>query len=140
MSLWFGGDDALERRAVRALEAGLRNARVYARGATPARWQLHGNQRAGDAIVVGDLGHVIVQSAADRLGDAGAHGWDSANPDMHGIFLAAGPHIRAAGRIAAFESVHVYPFLASLLGLRRVSPTDGDPSVLAPYVRAAPGY
>ena len=88
-------------------------------------------------IVVADLGYVLAKSAGDRLHDRGNHGWDPENAAMHGIFVAAGPQIRAAGVIPAFESVHVYPFLAALLRLEHAPHVDGTPVVLAPYLRAA---
>ena len=138
MSIWFGGDDALARRAVDALGTRLTHARAYVRGATPERWHLDGNPRGGDAIVVADLGYVVVKGATDRFLDTGTHGWDPSYPEMHGIFLAAGPQVRRAGRIPAFDNVHVFPFLAALLGLEHVPPTDGDMRVLAPYLRSSP--
>jgi predicted AlkP superfamily pyrophosphatase or phosphodiesterase len=138
MSLWFDGDDALRRHAFTTLSARLVHAHVYARGETPERWHLAGNSRAGDLIVVADVGYVIVASAHDRWLDRGSHGWDPANPLMHGIFIAAGPNVKHAGTIPAFDNVHLYPFLASLLGLAHPPATDADPRVLAPYLRAAP--
>ena len=136
MSLWFGGDTLFARRAVSALNAALRHARAYVRGETPARWHLDGNPRAGDAIVVADLGYVVAKSPGDKVLDRGNHGWDPAEEAMHGIFIASGPQVRSAGSIPAFENVHVYPFLASLLGLERTPAMDGDARVLAPYLRA----
>jgi alkaline phosphatase D len=138
MSLWFAGDESLERRTLEALGRGLTHAHAYARNATPAHWHLDGNARAGDAIVVAELGYVLVKGAADRFADTGTHGWDPALPEMQGIFLAAGPHVRASGRISAFENVHVFPFLAALLGLEHPPRTDGDARVLAPYLRRPP--
>jgi predicted AlkP superfamily pyrophosphatase or phosphodiesterase len=136
MSLWFGGDSALARRTLGVLGAGLVHARAYARGDTPARWHMAGNVRGGEVLVVAEPGYVVAKGAADKLLDRGNHGWDPSDPAMHGIFIAAGPQIRAAGTIAAFESVHVYAFLASLLRLTRAPAGDGDARVLAPYLRA----
>jgi predicted AlkP superfamily pyrophosphatase or phosphodiesterase len=135
MSLWFGGDSALARRTLGVLERGLVHARAYALGATPARWHVDGNPRGGDVLVVAEPGYIVAKSAGDRVLDRGTHGWDSEDPLMHGIFVAAGPQIRASGPIPAFESVHVYPFLAALLRLERAPRGDGDPAVLAPYLR-----
>lgn len=136
MSLWFGADSALARRAVIALNVGLHHARAYARGETPARWHLYGSTRAGDVIVVADFGYVVAKGTSDRVLDRGNHGWDPAEEAMHGIFIAAGPQVRPAGVIPAFENVHVYPFLAALLGLDRVPAVDGNGRVLTPYLRA----
>jgi predicted AlkP superfamily pyrophosphatase or phosphodiesterase len=138
MPLWFAGDSALARRTLGVLDAGLSHARAYARGATPARWHVDGNVRGGEVIVVAEPGWVVVKSAGDRVLDRGNHGWDSDDPLMHGIFVAAGPRIRPSGAIPAFESVHVYPFLAAILELERAPRGDGDPAVLAPYLRAGP--
>jgi endoglucanase len=135
MSLWFHGDSALARRTLAAL-AHQPHARAYARGATPARWHLDANARAGDVLVVGELGYQLAKSADDRVIDAGNHGWDPTANEMHGVFVAAGPQIRARGAIPEFESVNVYPFIAALLGLRDAPAVDGRLDVLAPYLRS----
>jgi len=137
MSLWFGDDSTLARRTLDVLNAGLVHARAYARGATPARWHLDGNVRAGDVLVVAEPGYVVAKGEHDRVLDRGNHGWDPIDETMHGIFVAAGPQIARVGRIPAFESVGVYPFLVALLRLDRAPRTDGDATVLAPYVRVA---
>jgi hypothetical protein len=46
--------------------------------------------------------------------------------------------VRAAGRIAAFENVHVYPAVAAMLGLAPNPEIDGQLGVLAPVLRALP--
>jgi hypothetical protein len=117
------------------LNAGLVHARAYGLADTPARWHVYGNVRGGDVIIVAEPGYVVAKGARDRVIDRGNHGWDPIDPVMHGIFVAAGPQIRAAGTIPSFESVHVYPFLASLLRLTRAPTGDGDAGVLAPYLR-----
>jgi arylsulfatase A-like enzyme len=138
MPLWFGGDSALARRTLDVLGAGLTHARAYSISNAPGRWHMADNARGGEVFVVGEPGYVIAKGAGDRVLDRGTHGWDPVDPLMLGIFVAAGPQIRAAGTIPSFESVHVYPFVASLLRLARTPRTDGDPAVLAPYLRVAP--
>jgi predicted AlkP superfamily pyrophosphatase or phosphodiesterase len=138
MPLWFAGDTNLARRTRDALAAGLTHARAYTPTTAPARWHIAGNVRAGEVFVVAEPGYVIAKGAGDRVLDRGTHGWDPADSLMRGIFVAAGAGIVAAGPIPAFESVHVYPFLVSLLRLSHAPRTDGDPAVLAPYLRATP--
>ena len=87
------------------------------------------------SIVVAEPGYVIAKGDHDRVLDRGNHGWDPIDPVMHGIFVAAGPQIARAGRIPAFESVGVYPFLVAMLRLQRAPRTDGDPAALARYLR-----
>jgi len=136
MPLWFGLDTALARRTLHALNAGLTHARAYSIASAPDRWHMNGNVRGGEVFVVAEPGYVIAKGAADRVLDRGSHGWDPIDPLMGGIFVAAGPQIRAAGTIPSFESVNVYPFLTALLRLARGPRTDGDAAVLAPYLRA----
>jgi predicted AlkP superfamily pyrophosphatase or phosphodiesterase len=137
MSLWFGGNEAVKRRTLAVLNRGLTHARAYARGDTPSRWHLDGNARAGDVIVVAELGYIVAGNASDRFLDRGSHGWDPAYEQMRGIFIASGPRIRPAGMIPVFDNVHIYPFLAALLGLKHTPRTDADARVLAPYLRLA---
>jgi hypothetical protein len=136
MSLWFGGDSARMRRAHAVLSTALARskAEVYWRPELPERWHLRDNPRAGDLILVAPDGWILERRASDRAPSAGAHGWDPALKDMQGIFVAAGPNIRRAGVIPAFENVHVYPFIAALLRLDGVPVVDGRLSVLQDYL------
>jgi alkaline phosphatase D len=135
MSLWFGGDTVVARRTLAALRRGLSHARAYAPSEAPAAWHVEGNVRAGEVLVVADPGWVLAKGARDRVLDVGTHGWDPVDPAMHGIFIAAGPQVAGAKAIPAFESVHVYPFIAAMLRLERAPRADADASVLAPYLR-----
>ncbi|NCF34412.1 MAG: hypothetical protein GWP50_12705 [Proteobacteria bacterium] len=66
---------------------------------------------------------------------AGAHGYlPRQDPRMLGVFYAKGPDIRP-GSLSAFENIHVYPFVRSLLALPPAQDIDGDPRVLAEYLR-----
>ena len=133
MSLWFGGDSARMRRARAALA--VPHVSTYFRTDAPARWHVGGNPRMGDLLVVGETGYTLKRNGTDLGPSAGSHGYDPALPDMQGIFLAAGPGIRRGSRIAAFENVHVYPFLAALLRLGRIPTVDGAFGVLRSALR-----
>ena len=135
MSLWFSGDSARLRRARAVLDAGMLHAHTYVRTEIPERWHLRENSRAGDLLLVADEGWILQRRASDKAPAAGAHGYDPLLPDMQGIFLAAGPNVKALGRIPALENVHVYPFLAALLRLDRVPAVDGERRVLSEALR-----
>ena len=66
--------------------------------------------------------------------DGGTHGYHSSR-EMDGLFIAAGPAIKARGNIARFSNIHIYPFMAELLGLELMSAIDGDAAVLAPLLQ-----
>ncbi len=55
---------------------------------------------------------------------AGDHGSDPSQPDMHGIFYAAGPGIASGRTLGAVEQVDVYALICRLLGLEP-APNDG---------------
>lgn len=64
----------------------------------------------------------------------GVHGYDPRLASMHGLFLAAGPRIRAAGAVAPFENIHVYDLLCALVNVQ-AAPNDGDPGVTRGLLR-----
>lgn len=146
MALWFDGDDARREATYEALRRGLAAsnapARVWRRAETPAAWGLRDEPRAGELVVLAAPGYFVTARplpAHVRI-SPGDHGWDpAAAPGLDGIFLAAGPNVRPLGELPAFRNVHVYPFLARLLGVRPVPGGDGDDAVLRGAHRAAAG-
>ena len=135
LSIWFGADSARLRAAEKVVNEAHGHAHAYQRSETPPDWHMRDNPRAGDLLVVADEGFLVQRRASDKPPQAGAHGYDPSLPDMQGIFLAAGPNIRALGVVAPFENVDVYPFLASLLRLERVPQVDGRPATLSGALR-----
>lgn len=115
VTLWVG--DSARADSIRdGLNAGLGYARAYRRYEIPDRFRYGGSERAGDLLVLAEPGHQVLRRGG-RPQSGGAHGYDPASPEMHGIFLAMGPAFRAGTRVPAFENVHVYPLVAHLLGL-----------------------
>ncbi len=118
-------------RALRAeLNAGLTQARAYLREEIPARLHVRGSPRIGDILVIPEgLGLVGFRRVVERvrlLLRPGMHGWDPHLPEMHGIFLAAGPGIAAGVTLPPVEAVDVYPLVAHLLGLTPHPAVAGD--------------
>ena len=135
--LYFDGDEERLQSVERALQRGLRHATVYRRDETPERWRYRDNDRIGDLVVSADLGWVIRLRDWRPWTGGGMHGWDPRFESMHGIFMAMGPRVPQGVTIPAFENIHVYPFLAELLGLEP-APVDGRLDVLAPLLERQP--
>lgn len=112
-----------------ALDDAMPHARVYRSDNAPPRLHMRNNPRFGDLVVLPDEGYTVGIGPAGGS-SVGRHGWDPANSKMHGIFLAMGPRIAGGSRIPAFESVHVYPFMARVLGLDPARGVEGDAAVL----------
>ena len=110
---------------------------VHRRGAYPEQIQLGDGPRTPDFIAtIAPPGYLLLKRPKREVNPpAGAHGYlPRRDPRMLGIFYANGPDIRP-GRLSAFENVHVYPYVRSLLGLPPAQNIDGDPRVLAKYLR-----
>jgi len=53
------------------------------------------------------------------------HGYAPSDPDMHGLFVARGPHLVQGERHDAFSSIHLYALMAELLQVTP-APHSGD--------------
>jgi hypothetical protein len=88
-------------------------------------------------LITANPGYYIVErnrskfEATRKRGSSfGAHGYDPRQvPQMLGIFIANGPHIKSGLKIPAFENVHVYPLIAKILNLP-LPEIDGRAEVL----------
>src|SRR6478609_4087082 len=98
--------------------------KVYKRKEFPARWH-YDVERAGDLMIVADPGYYIqvaprnFEKNPPKSPVFGVHGYDPADvKDTHGIFYAMGTNIKSGITVPPFENVHVYPFIAKILGLK----------------------
>ena len=108
---------------------------VYLREEVPERLHYRSDPRIGDIVIVAAPGRTVVTPDRVPGRDTFTHGWDNAVREMGAIFMARGPRIRPGARAGPFESIHVYPFLAELLGLEANPAADGRLDVLAPLLR-----
>ena len=114
------------------------NYKVYRKNETPSKWNYRDNPRIGDILVVANPGHQLKDSRGEILFHKkvwGTHGFDPyITPDMGAIFYALGPNIKPGKKSLAFENIHVYPFIAKILGLTTPK-VDGDFNVLSEFYR-----
>ena len=111
------------------LNARLEDATAYPRDALPERLHARDHPALGDVVIVAEEG-ASVGFDTSRSAPAGMHGWDPTFPPMHGIFLTRGPGVAPGTTLPAFENVHVYPWMAHVLGLTPQTPVDGELAVL----------
>lgn len=111
-----------------------KNYTVYKKEDLPGRWH-YTHDRVGDLFIEAHKGFQLQMvnrtfGVTDTVPFIGVHGYDPYTfPDMYGIFYAMGPNIKSGKRVPAFENIHVYPFIATLLGLR-IPEIDGSAEVL----------
>lgn len=101
---------------------------VYRKGSVPARFHYNAHARIPPVVLLADEGWTI--SSHDRVKlmgppRGGTHGYDNQLPSMGALFVAAGPGVARGRVLPPFASVHVYPLLAHLLGIRPAR-TDGS--------------
>lgn len=114
--------------------------KVYKQNEFPERWH-YKNERSGDILIVAESGTYFHTEPKDLTawegkGNFGEHGYDPASiKEVHGIFYAMGPNVKQGVKLKSFENIHVYPFVAKILGLK-IPEIDGDEKVLKPvYIK-----
>jgi predicted AlkP superfamily pyrophosphatase or phosphodiesterase len=117
-----------------SLRAMLPEAEVWLRADVPGRFHYAADPRIGDVVALAAPGATIATPDRIPVRDGFTHGWDNQIPEMGAVFVARGPRIEAGVRIPPFESVHVYPLLAHLLGLEPNARADGRLEVLGPML------
>jgi alkaline phosphatase D len=114
------------------LNSGISGYDVYRKQDFPDNWNYQ-NDRIGDILVVANPGKYLIKSSRsiDNWEDEwGTHGFDPYVCDEIGaIFYANGPNIASNRKIDAFQNVHVYPFIAKILGINTPE-IDGKVEVL----------
>ena len=105
---------------------------VYRRADMPKELHYDSNPREGDPVVVPNGPYNIRAKAPAKEGTLrGGHGFDPVTmPEMKAIFFAEGPDIKPETKLASFENVNVYPFIAKILELRAPI-SDGSARVLS---------
>jgi alkaline phosphatase D len=108
--------------------------KVYKQSEFPEHWH-YKNTRSGDILIVAEPGTYFLKTPVDLkgwegTGNFGEHGYDPAlTKDVNGIFYAIGPNVKQGIKLKPFENIHVYPFVAKILGLK-IPKIDGDVKVL----------
>ncbi|OEK05653.1 alkaline phosphatase family protein [Roseivirga misakiensis] len=117
------------------------NYQVFFKAEMPEYWHYGTNNRVGDLFVKMNPGHYLTspqrKSQAIRLqAFRGEHGFDPGETeDMGAIFYAKGPNFKSGMKIGKFRNIHVYPLIASVLGITSLPEIDGNLEVLKPILK-----
>ena len=86
----------------------------------PARLDYGRNPRVPPIVCMAKLGWQVATRARfnPAYATGGAHGYDNAEPDMAGIFIANGPAFASGVTLERIDNVDVYPRLAAVLGVK----------------------
>ncbi|MEQ8583185.1 MAG: ectonucleotide pyrophosphatase/phosphodiesterase [Marinoscillum sp.] len=105
------------------------NMNVYTRKNIPEYLSFKNNDRIGDFILVTDAPTIILEKPMPVTG--GTHGFNPyTDENMGAIFYATGPKLKSGLEMPPVENIHIYPFIAQLLGLTISEPIDGNLNAL----------
>ena len=83
----------------------------------PARLHYGANARVPAIVCLAEASWTLLAGPPRHPVEGGDHGGDNDDLAMRAVFLAAGPAIRARGRVPTDDNVDVYPLLAHLIGV-----------------------
>jgi alkaline phosphatase D len=130
-ALLYPNDEAAAAKAFEQLRGASDTFEVYRQADVPAYLHYNSNPRIGDPVIIPSGPYMIRAHASEspeitQPALKGEHGYDpSKMKSMRAIFYAVGPDIRPGAKVAPFENVDVYPFVARILGLE-IGPVDGN--------------
>lgn len=108
--------------------------RTYKQENVPNYLNFKNEQKIGDLVMITDAPKTIVYRKTKRtkpIKPGGMHGYDPfSNENMGAIFYMEGPDVKKNHKQPEAENVHIYPFVAYLLGLKITEPIDGNPEAL----------
>lgn len=105
--------------------------RVYLKQEIPEKWGYKNHRRVPDIIMIADPGY-SVRTSAGVLSDnfpGGNHGYAPETEEMRSLFIASGPDFKKGVTAEAFQNIHLYELMATLLNIEP-APNDGSPDSL----------
>ncbi len=111
--------------------------KVYKRSELPEHWHYGETARCGDLFLNAAPGYYFKNMKQQEIAEmknpgkvVGVHGYDPILvKDMHGIFYAMGPNIKAGQQLPSFPNIDVFPLVAKILNLN-LPKIDGNPATL----------
>ncbi|XP_051904431.1 ectonucleotide pyrophosphatase/phosphodiesterase family member 7-like [Hippocampus zosterae] len=104
-------------KVYQALKGAHPHLHVYKKEEMPERLHFANNKRILPIILLADAGYVINGYFPVQF-NKGEHGFDNQEMDMKAFFRAAGPAFRKGLKVGPFETVHIYPLMCHILGIR----------------------
>ncbi|XP_029943472.1 ectonucleotide pyrophosphatase/phosphodiesterase family member 7-like [Salarias fasciatus] len=90
---------------------------VFKKEELPERFRFSRHDRILPLVLLSDAGYVINGYFPVQF-NKGEHGFDNQDLDMKALFRAVGPAFRRNLEVGPFETVHIYPLMCHILGIR----------------------
>lgn len=111
---------------------------VFLKNNLPSRYHYDKEQeRIGDLVIMPKAPYTFGTRSQPLAHGSSTHGYDPfLTPEMGSIFYANGPAFKKINNLAPFENIHVYPLMATILGLKyKKDSIDGSIDVLLPILK-----
>ncbi len=112
------------------LKKGENHFKAYKKKDVPEYFHFSHNPFIGDIVLIADLGwslgnsRLIKRISPDTY-SKGDHGYDNNQMDMHGIFIAKGPHFKKNYFTGTLFNVDIYPLLCKIFNISPRQNIDG---------------
>ncbi|PKL84105.1 MAG: alkaline phosphatase family protein [Ignavibacteriae bacterium HGW-Ignavibacteriae-3] len=100
--------------------------KVYYKKDIPEYYHFNDHPFITSIVVIADLGWSVITNRKSEWDALGDHGFDNHQIDMHGIFLAAGPHFRKNYRTGTLWNIDIYPLLCKIFDIYPRTNIDGN--------------
>jgi len=111
---------------------------MFLKGDLPSRYHYDKEQeRIGDLVIMPKAPYTFGTRSRPLTNGSSTHGYDPfLTPEMGSIFYAKGPAFKKINNLTPFENIHVYPLIATILGLKYEEDSiDGSIDVLLPILK-----
>jgi len=108
--------------------------KAWAKETLPERWNYGKSERISAIVAVADSSWYLATRPLTGKFRGGAHGYDNRNPDMYGIFYAAGPAFKRGVIVTELDNVDIYNLICKILNLKP-APNDGKIEHILPLLK-----
>ncbi len=111
------------------LKANQNHYKVYLKTELPNYYHFSNHPFISPIILIADLGWSIVNNETIKYFrksySKGNHGYDNNHLDMHGTFIASGPHFKSNLKTGTINNIDIYPLLSKIFNIYPRSNIDG---------------
>ncbi len=135
-----GEDQKQIQKTVDQLNKKAKHFKAYTRASMPSEYHYSRSDRVGDIVLVPRSPYSLKLKDGNKKIPKANHGYPPLkDKNLWGIFYAKGSMFKSGLKLKAFENVHVYPFVAKLLGLNYLpEDIDGTGEPLKDVLTSAP--
>jgi len=130
--LWGGGtmmsiecDEDVREQVYQTLLNNRNHYRVFLKENIPSLYHYSKHPFIPDLMIFSDMGWSLSKKDTLRRSSGGSHGFEKDHTDMHGTFIASGPHFKKGYKTGTVWNIDIVPLLCEIYGIEPRSNIDG---------------